>query len=34
MEFHANTFEEIAEMNKRHGIEIFKEKEFIALPEG
>ncbi len=32
-EFHANTFEEIAEMNKRHGIELFKEKEFIALAE-
>ena len=25
MEFHANTFEEIAEMSKKHGMEMFQE---------
>lgn len=27
MEFHANTFEEIAEMSKMHGIDMFKKSD-------
>jgi hypothetical protein len=27
LEFHANTFEEIAEMSKKHGMEMFQKKD-------
>ena len=27
LEFHANTFEEIAEMSKKHGIEMFQKND-------
>jgi len=30
-EFHANTFEEIAEMSKQHGMEMFKENDEAHL---
>lgn len=30
-EFHANTFEEIAEMSKQHGIEMFQENDEAHL---
>lgn len=30
-EFHANTFEEIAEMSKQHGMEMFQEKDEAHL---
>ena len=31
-EFHANTFEEIAEMSKRHGMEMFQKKAESSDP--
>lgn len=31
MEFHANTFEEIAEMSKRHGMEMLKKQDAAHL---
>ena len=30
-EFHANTFEEIAEMSKQHGMEMFQKKDAAHL---
>lgn len=30
-EFHANTFEEIAEMSKQHGVEMFQKKDEAHL---
>jgi hypothetical protein len=30
-EFHADTFEEIAEMSKKHGIEMFQENDELHL---
>jgi predicted small metal-binding protein len=30
-EFHANSFEEIAEMSKRHGMEMFQQKDEAHL---
>jgi hypothetical protein len=30
-EFHANTFEEIAEMSKQHGMEMFQKKDEAHL---
>jgi len=30
-EFHANTFDEIAEMSKKHGIEMFQKKDQAHL---
>jgi len=31
MEFHADTFEEIAEMSKQHGMEMFQKKDEAHL---
>jgi hypothetical protein len=31
VEFHANTFEEIAEMSKQHGMEMFQKKDEAHL---
>ncbi len=31
MEFHANTFEEIAQMSKKHGMEMFQKGEVAHL---
>ena len=33
LEFHANTFEEIAEMSKKHGIEMFQKNDEPHLKE-
>lgn len=31
LEFHANTFEEIAEMGKKHGMEMFQKNDVLHL---
>lgn len=31
IEFHANTFEEISEMSKKHGMEMFQQKDAAHL---
>ena len=31
LEFHANTFEEIAELSKKHGMEMFEKKDKAHL---